>query len=361
MREWVDYLYPESTVLRNKLNLTSQQELDRFERSETAIRIAELKQRPINGDFDLAHMQAIHKEIFKNVYEWAGEIRTVDMAKGAGKDRTVFTYVEDIPKHAAVVTDMVREANAGRGLDRKEAAMLLGDVYAEVNNLHPFREGNGRATREFMRELAERSGHELHFERVSKDIWNDAAKESAHGNPEAIRKVFYDISMVERAVAFDRQPSYQALGLHPELDGAFTKLAEAHQRGIDVAMARRDISRELHEGKIVGQDAVSVEHSKIAIDQAASFQGLMVRDAVDVGGTQRGEIVAVSSNHALLKVGDMVALRLDKENLDRQVYPGEKVAIAMGREQSQVYVQGREPEKVKGSHELLHEREYSAR
>lgn len=239
--------------------------------------------------------------------------------------------------------------------------MLLGDVYAEVNNLHPFREGNGRATREFMRELAERSGHELHFERVSKDIWNDAAKESAHGNPEAIRKVFYDISMVERAVAFDRQPSYQALGLHPELDGAFTKLAEAHQRGIDVAMARRDISRELHEGKIVGQDAVSVEHSKIAIDQAASFQGLMVRDAVDVGGTQRGEIVAVSSNHALLKVGDMVALRLDKENLDRQVYPGEKVAIAMGREQSQVYVQGREPEKVKGSHELLHEREYSAR
>lgn len=90
-------------------------------------------------------------------------------------------------------------------------------------------------------------------------------------------------------------------------------------------------------------DGVTVEESKRVIDHAAAYRGLIVRDADRLGGQFRGEVVAVSSHHAMLKVGDMIAVRYEKANLDRELSVGERVTIQYDRAKSQVYDMGREP------------------
>ena len=66
------YCYPNSDVLKNKLNITDSNELFEAEKELTAIRLRELQGNPIKGNFDFNHLKAIHKYIFQDVYDWAG-------------------------------------------------------------------------------------------------------------------------------------------------------------------------------------------------------------------------------------------------------------------------------------------------
>lgn len=75
------YCYPDSTVLRNKLNIRSQSKLDAAESKLVVLRINELTKHPLDGGFDLNHLCSIHRYLFQDIYEWAGEIRTVDIAR----------------------------------------------------------------------------------------------------------------------------------------------------------------------------------------------------------------------------------------------------------------------------------------
>lgn len=356
MSEQEDYTYPGTHVLKNRADIRDFAALQRFERGVTAIRIQELREKPIQGDYDLAHLQAIHKQIFKDVYEWAGEVRTVDIAKGPAGDRTLFTFKEDIPKKAVEVHATIKEANYLRGMDREQFANKMADVYAGVNEMHPFREGNGRSTREFIGQLAREAGYQLDYSKVDRQTWNEAAKQSARGNLEPVREVFYEITTVERAVAFDKLSTREALAKHPELDGAYKMLHEARRAGQDVSLLRAEISKELHAGRLVG-DGVTVEESKRVIDHAAAYRGLIVRDADRLGGQFRGEVVAVSSHHAMLKVGDMIAVRYEKANLDRELSVGDRVTIQYDKARSQVYEQGKEPARDRGGRDMQMERE----
>jgi len=357
MSSWEDYVYPGTQVLRNKADIRDPEQLQRFERGVTAIRIQQLKESSVRGDYGLQHMQAIHQQVFRDVYEWAGQVRTVDIAKGPASDRTVFTFKEDIPIKAELIKASIEESNHLRGTDRQEFASKMGEIYAAVNDLHPFREGNGRTAREYMEQLAQESGRRLDYTRVDKEIWNEAAKQSARGNFEPISKVFYEITSVERAVAFDTLSQREALAKHPELDAAYKVLYEAQRNHGDVDGLRADISRQLHEGKPVTAD-VTIEESRKVIDHAAAYRGLMVRSADRLGGQFSGEVVAVSSHHALLKVGDMVAVRYERANLDRDVYAGERLTIQHGQDRSQVYEQGQEPQRDRGRDNMQMEREH---
>ena len=75
------YCYEDSVVLRNKLGITDQLLLEKFESDITSSRLIELELKPINGKFDLKHIQAIHFAIFQDIYDWAGKIRTVDISR----------------------------------------------------------------------------------------------------------------------------------------------------------------------------------------------------------------------------------------------------------------------------------------
>src|SRR5437016_13615851 len=76
------YLYPGTTVLRNLRGLTDPRELEAFEARSTHRRLVELIESPLSGRFDIAHLKAIHRYIFQDVFEWAGQFRTVDISKG---------------------------------------------------------------------------------------------------------------------------------------------------------------------------------------------------------------------------------------------------------------------------------------
>ncbi len=90
------YCYPNSDVLINKLNIRDNDILSEAERRLTMLRISDLIDNPIKGEFDLKHLQTIHKYIFQDIYDWAGEIRTVDIAK-----QNMFCKVQYINEQAS--------------------------------------------------------------------------------------------------------------------------------------------------------------------------------------------------------------------------------------------------------------------
>ena len=117
---WEDYLYPPNEagiqVLRNKLGLRTYAEAFNAERQLTALRAAELVARPnlIARTFDAGHWKAIHRQIFQDVYEWAGEFRTVDIGKGGHG----FAAESQLEEYAGVILGQVRAVNMFAGRDR---------------------------------------------------------------------------------------------------------------------------------------------------------------------------------------------------------------------------------------------------
>ena len=81
--EWdKKYCYPNSFVLKNKLELHDANALAEAERRITSLNILEIKDNPVPGKFDLKHLREIHKAIFHEIFTWAGQLRTVDISKG---------------------------------------------------------------------------------------------------------------------------------------------------------------------------------------------------------------------------------------------------------------------------------------
>jgi cell filamentation protein len=75
------YVYPGTSVLRNLRDIRDAQVLSEFEADATARRLRQLEQKPIDGRLDAGHLQAIHHHIFQDVFEWAGDFRTVNISK----------------------------------------------------------------------------------------------------------------------------------------------------------------------------------------------------------------------------------------------------------------------------------------
>ena len=167
------YCYPGTDILKNKLEIKEQNELNKFERRLTMLRLTELINNPVQGSFDLKHLQKIHKYIFQDIYDWAGEIRKVDIAKGNMFCNVKFIYIQ-----ADEIFKNLRKDNYLAGLSKDEFAKKLAWYFSEINALHPFREGNGRTQREFARTLSVKNGYILKFANVSKEEMIRASKTS---------------------------------------------------------------------------------------------------------------------------------------------------------------------------------------
>ena len=110
---------------------------------------------PLSGKFDTAHLKAIHQYIFQDVFEWAGQFRTVDISKGGhlfGRAAFLETVLEQTLEKLAAENYL---AGPGAAKFAERAAYYL----SELNAAHPFREGDGRTQREFIRELGMKAGH----------------------------------------------------------------------------------------------------------------------------------------------------------------------------------------------------------
>lgn len=169
------YCYPGSPVLRNNHGITDSEWLDRIERSLVSQRIIEGV--PFGG-FDLAHLQAVHRHLFQDTYDWAGEIRTVEIAKSGHLfqfQRFIATGMNDIHRR-------LESGNFLRNLSRAEFAASAGRIIGDVNYVHPFREGNGRTQLLYLEQLAEQAAHPLDLTRLDPGRWIEASRAAHHGD-----------------------------------------------------------------------------------------------------------------------------------------------------------------------------------
>jgi cell filamentation protein, protein adenylyltransferase len=172
------YLDAATGVLRNRLHIADEATLEQTEAAFVATRSYELSQAPLKGRFDLAHLQAIHRRLFGDVYEWAGQLRTIDISKGGNR----FAHYAHIESAAAAIFQQLAKEHLLTGLDAAAFSDRAAHYLGELNALHPFREGNGRAQREFISHLAQANGYDIVWENISQADMLDAAIQSFSGN-----------------------------------------------------------------------------------------------------------------------------------------------------------------------------------
>ena len=194
------YLYPGTGVLRNVPGLRNVDQLAHFETLNTARRSYELLRNPVVGRFDVAHLRAIHKHVFQDIFSWAGEFRTTMLGKAEhlGKPPTWFTPPHLLEHEVERIFDSLNRADLLRGLRRVEFAREAARLLAEINKLHPFREGNGRTQRLFVDALARQAGHELCFDVVSRERMVQASIEANSGDPRRMTRLFEEITDADR-------------------------------------------------------------------------------------------------------------------------------------------------------------------
>jgi cell filamentation protein, protein adenylyltransferase len=178
------YSDPVTGVLYNKLGLDTAAGLEAAEREITHAALILLDESPVSPGYDLPHLREIHKRIFGDIYEWAGQIRTVAIAKGA-----VFCLPQYIDSSAAVIFRELRDEDCLRGLRRDAFVGRLAYYLGEVNALHPFREGNGRAQRAFFGQLARDAGFTLAWQHLDPVRNVEASAAIMRGDPEPMREM----------------------------------------------------------------------------------------------------------------------------------------------------------------------------
>ena len=153
------YCYPGTDVLRNKAEITNAEDLDAYEGELSTLRSIEILENPVAGQFNLAHLQRIHLALFQDIYDWAGEIRTVDISRGNSR----FANVRFIEAAANDIFNKLARENWLKGLDADALSKRLAHYLSEISALHPFREGNGRVQRIFISQLSQSAGYQLDY------------------------------------------------------------------------------------------------------------------------------------------------------------------------------------------------------
>ncbi|WP_104135155.1 Fic family protein [Cryobacterium sp. Y62] len=210
--KWDAYLWePGGRVLRNKLGEHDYAELARREHKETFKQSQKIRDGRIEipRTFDADHLRAIHKAQFSGIFEWAGEYRTVPIFKGTPGG---FAEVKQIDRYLGDVRRIIA-ATPWESVDRDQFAAAAANVFAYVNQAHPFREGNGRASKLFMEHVADRSQFSIDYTRVAPDRWNEASKYSGPNLgeyrpvPDTLVPVFYELAQPRGSVPMRPQTS----------------------------------------------------------------------------------------------------------------------------------------------------------
>lgn len=137
----------EEGVLINKLGLTNEEELNKAERIITTYKLAKLYLEPGPQTFDANHYISIHKYLFEDIYPFAGEIRNENIQK-----RIPFCLPNLIFPHLqSTLETAIKKISS---IDSRDKLLLfITELYSDLDIIHPFREGNGRCEREFIRQL----------------------------------------------------------------------------------------------------------------------------------------------------------------------------------------------------------------
>ncbi len=178
-------------TMPNKLGISNAAELEHVEYDITAQKSHEILENAKYDKFDFDCLLGIHRQLFSEIYDFAGKVRTVNISK---PDSPVpFCYVDFIPSEAARIFGELAHDNYLVGLDQPEFSEKLAYYASELNALHPFREGNGRTTRLFLDLLCNHAGYFIDFSLASRRAILHADTEAFSGNLQPIKDLYRQI------------------------------------------------------------------------------------------------------------------------------------------------------------------------
>lgn len=178
------YLYPGLNVMRNRLGIHQVARLEQAAYELTALRAATIELGPSKRG--LPHLCAIHRQLYQDVFDWAGHLREVDIYQGD----TRFCHFAYIEKEGNALMQDLEEEGYLMGLPKEKFVSRLAHYYCEINVLHPFRLGSGMAQRIFFEQLAIHAGYLLRWADVSVAEWSRANQEGAMGDLSALQAIF---------------------------------------------------------------------------------------------------------------------------------------------------------------------------
>jgi len=154
------YLYEGTDVLKNLLNIKDKKLLDEAEAGYVTYRLKEIALNPLPGNYDYYHLLDMHKYIFQDMYEWAGQQRKQNIYKEEhvlGGLSIDYSDIFDIQKDSERALSEMRKKNWDK-YDVHEAALEFSESLARIWKVHPFREGNTRTTITFCCQYADEVG-----------------------------------------------------------------------------------------------------------------------------------------------------------------------------------------------------------
>ena len=173
--QWLKYYYPGTNVIFNNYGIKDYDMLKEVEATNSFNRLMELQDKPINMNFDKNHLNEINKYLFEDVYPFAGKYRDINMPEEYGG----FLEIKDAQDIGLYLDTLFEKTNKELMLvdDKKKFAELISTLYKELMKCHPFREGNGRTIREFVREFSIAKSKELGIGNLELD-WSKIDKEN---------------------------------------------------------------------------------------------------------------------------------------------------------------------------------------
>ncbi len=178
--------YEGTTCLINKFDIKDENVLKDLETTVTFGKITEYSLNPLFNTYDVTHYKAIHKFLFEDIYDWAGEYRTVDMSKKG----TSFAKAENIDDLMSKCFDRLKRNNFFKGFIFDEFIDSIADFYCNTNMIHPFREGNGRTQRVFLSQLINLNGYCINFADIDTDELMIATIQAANGVTDYLKEIF---------------------------------------------------------------------------------------------------------------------------------------------------------------------------
>jgi cell filamentation protein len=222
------YCYPGTSVLKNKLGLRDGAALDTAERMLAQERHRQLVAKINSGEKKITltakGYQDLHRQIFQDVYLWAGQIRTVDIAKTHMFCRQQFVAAQLAKRFAAL-----KNENFLKNMTAEQFAARAAEHVAELNAIHPFREGNGRTQRLFLKALAHEAGHRLDLTRIAEEPWNHASVDSFVKGSDSMANLILNALMAPTPVS-EESPGAESREARMESMRARLDLASATPR-----------------------------------------------------------------------------------------------------------------------------------
>ncbi|MGN0526345.1 MAG: Fic/DOC family protein [Acutalibacteraceae bacterium] len=178
--------YEGTTCLINKFNIKDESVLRDLETTVTFGKITEYTLNPLFNSFDVNHYKAIHKYLFSDIYDWAGEYRTVDMSKKG----TSFADAQSIENLMNECFSRLRALNYFQELDLNDFVENIVDFYCVTNMIHPFREGNGRTQRLFLTQLINLNNYTIDLSEINTDELIVATIQASAGVTDFLKSIF---------------------------------------------------------------------------------------------------------------------------------------------------------------------------